>query len=126
MFKFLKEKLKSAISSISEGVKKEGKAEEKIVEEPQKEESNASERVAGERDSSRASQLPETRSQLTGIYTTGSRAIGCLGIADDLEKAEKIAEQATKSAKGKLFHRKDIGTKKLIEKRVRHMKEIQK
>ena len=32
MFKFLKEKLKSAISSISEGLKEEGKAEELIVE----------------------------------------------------------------------------------------------
>ncbi len=58
------------------------------------------------------------------LYTTPSRAIACLGIADDLEKAEKIAEETTKSIKGKLFHREDIGTKKLIEKRVRHMKEI--
>lgn len=34
MFKFLKEKLKSAISKISEGVEKEGKSEERIVEKP--------------------------------------------------------------------------------------------
>ena len=34
MFKFLKDKLKSAISKISEGVEKEGKIEEKIVEAP--------------------------------------------------------------------------------------------
>jgi phosphoribosylamine--glycine ligase len=60
------------------------------------------------------------------LYTTTSRAIACLGIAESLEKAEKIAEQATKSAKGKLFHRKDIGTKKLIEKKVRHMQKIKK
>lgn len=59
-----------------------------------------------------------------GLYTTSSRAVACLGIADNLEKAEKIAEEATKSIKGKLFHRKDIGTKKLIEKRIRHMKTI--
>lgn len=59
-----------------------------------------------------------------GIYTTSSRAIACLGIADNLDKAEKIAEQTTKLIKGKLFHREDIGTKKLIEKRIRHMKEI--
>ena len=32
MFKFLKEKIKSAISKISEGVEKEGKAEENIIE----------------------------------------------------------------------------------------------
>lgn len=34
MFKFLKEKLKGAISKISENVEKEGKAEEKIIERP--------------------------------------------------------------------------------------------
>ncbi len=41
MFKFLKDKLKSAISKISEGVEKEGQIEEKIIEtkaEPPKEE----------------------------------------------------------------------------------------
>ena len=58
------------------------------------------------------------------LYTTASRAIACLGIADNLEKAERIAEEATKSIEGKLFHREDIGTKKLIEKRINHMKEI--
>ncbi len=38
MFKFLKEKLKSAISKISESVEKEGKVEEEIVEKPVAEE----------------------------------------------------------------------------------------
>ena len=59
-----------------------------------------------------------------GLYTTTSRAIACLGIADNLEKAEKIAEQAANAIKGHVFHREDIGTKKLIEKRLRHMKDI--
>ena len=59
-----------------------------------------------------------------GLFLSSSRAIGCLGIADNLEKAEKIAEEAAKSVKGNVFHREDIGTKKLIEKRIRHMKEI--
>ncbi|MBI2542479.1 phosphoribosylamine--glycine ligase [Candidatus Woesearchaeota archaeon] len=59
-----------------------------------------------------------------GLYTTNSRAIACLGISDNLEKAEKIAEEAAKSVKGRLFHREDIGTKKLIEKRIRHMKDV--
>ena len=40
---------------------------------------------------------------------------------DVLEEAEKIAEKATLSVKGNVFHRKDIGTKALIEKRVRHV-----
>ena len=68
--------------------------------------------------------LKRTRSQVTGVYTTASRAIACLGIADTLENAEKIAESATLSIKGKVYHRKDIGTKKLIEKRIMHMKRI--
>ncbi len=59
-----------------------------------------------------------------GLYSTSSRAIACLGIADNIENAESIAEEATQSAKGNLFHREDIGTKRLIEKRIRHMKEI--
>jgi len=59
-----------------------------------------------------------------GLYLTSSRAIACLGIAENLEKAERIAEEATKSIKGRVFHREDIGTKKLIEKRVSHMKKI--
>lgn len=57
-----------------------------------------------------------------GLFTTSSRAIACLGIAENLEKAEKIAEEATKSVKGNLVHREDIGTRKLIEKRVNHVK----
>ena len=56
------------------------------------------------------------------LYMTGSRAIALLGIGNNLEEAEKIAEEATKSIKGNVFHRKDIGTKELIEKRVRHVR----
>ncbi|MBI2654799.1 phosphoribosylamine--glycine ligase [Candidatus Woesearchaeota archaeon] len=59
-----------------------------------------------------------------GLYTASSRAIACLGIAENLEKAEKIAEEAAKSIKGKVFHREDIGTKRLVEKRIGHMKKI--
>ncbi|MBW2976072.1 hypothetical protein KY347_01350 [Candidatus Woesearchaeota archaeon] len=56
-----------------------------------------------------------------GLYMTGSRAVAFLGIGSSLEEAEKIAEEAVSSAKGKIFHRKDIGTRALIEKRVRHV-----
>ena len=61
-----------------------------------------------------------------GLYMTSSRAIACLGIADNLEKAEGIAEEAAKSVKGRVFHREDIGTRKLIERRVKHMEEIER
>ena len=55
---------------------------------------------------------------------TGSRAIAFVGIADNIDEAEKIAEKAVSSVKGKVFHRKDIGTKDLIEKRIEHINKI--
>jgi len=58
------------------------------------------------------------------IYTSSSRTAGLVGIADSIENAERIAESAVKFVKGKLSYRKDIGTKELIEKRIRHMQEI--
>ena len=58
------------------------------------------------------------------IYTTTSRAIGVLGIADSLENAEKIAEAGVECIEGKLFHRKDVGTQKLLQKRIDHMNSL--
>lgn len=58
------------------------------------------------------------------IYTTTSRAMGILGIADNLEQAEKIAEQGVGCIKGNLFHRKDVGTLKLLQKRINHMSSL--
>jgi len=60
------------------------------------------------------------------IYTTTSRAIGVVGIANDLESAEKIAEQGIGCISGKLFYRKDVGTLKLLQKRIDHMNEVLK
>lgn len=59
-----------------------------------------------------------------GLYMTSSRAIGVVGIADRLEDAEKMAERAVLAIRGPVDHRPDIGTPALIEKRVRHMREI--
>jgi phosphoribosylamine--glycine ligase len=56
-----------------------------------------------------------------GLYMTGSRAIAFLGIGSNLDEAEKIAEEAVSHVKGKVFHRKDIGTKALIGRRVKHV-----
>ncbi|NYZ77149.1 phosphoribosylamine--glycine ligase, partial [Candidatus Micrarchaeota archaeon] len=58
------------------------------------------------------------------IYTTSSRALGILGMADDIETAEQIAENACSAVGGPVWHRKDIGTRHLIERRVKHMKEL--
>ena len=60
------------------------------------------------------------------VYTTTSRAMGVLGISDSLEKAEKIAEAGVRCIKGKLFHRKDVGTQKLLQKRIDHMNSLLK
>jgi phosphoribosylamine--glycine ligase len=59
------------------------------------------------------------------IVTGSSRSLAVVGITDGLSEAERISEQALVYIKGDhLFIRHDIGTKKLIEKRIRHMKEI--
>ncbi|NHK31803.1 MAG: phosphoribosylamine--glycine ligase [Asgard group archaeon] len=58
------------------------------------------------------------------IITTTSRSIAIVGIADNLNDAEVIAEKATSYVKGSLFHRKDVGTKELIQKRIEHLKEL--
>jgi len=58
------------------------------------------------------------------IYTGSSRTAGLVGIAESIEKAERIAESAIGFVKGKLSYRKDIGTRELIQKRMDHMKRL--
>ncbi len=57
-----------------------------------------------------------------GLYLTSSRAIGLVGIADTLEEAERIAEEAARAVTGWVDHRRDIGTRELITKRITHLK----
>jgi phosphoribosylamine--glycine ligase len=59
-----------------------------------------------------------------GIYTSSSRAVAVVGIGDTISNAEEIAEKSCKYIQGNLYHRRDIGTSDLIEKRVKHMDEI--
>ena len=58
------------------------------------------------------------------IYTTKSRSIGVMAIAERIEDAEQKAERACKHIIGPVWHRKDIGTADLIRKRIEHMKSI--
>ena len=58
------------------------------------------------------------------VYTTSSRAIAVVGLAETIDAAEKIAQNALENIQGKLFFRKDIGTAALIQKRIDHMKEL--
>jgi phosphoribosylamine---glycine ligase len=59
-----------------------------------------------------------------GLYMTTSRAIGVVGVADNLHDAEVMAENAAAAIRGPVAHRPDIGTAALIAKRVRHMEEL--
>lgn len=58
------------------------------------------------------------------IKLSGSRALGIVAQGKTIDEAEKIAEKACSYVKGNVYHRKDVGTGKLIEKRVKHMNEI--
>jgi phosphoribosylamine--glycine ligase len=59
------------------------------------------------------------------VVTTGSRAVGVVGISDNIESAERVAEASTAFVTGPLRHRRDIGTKALIQKRIDHVKSLQ-
>lgn len=58
------------------------------------------------------------------IYTQSSRSIGLVGIADGISAAEEIAEKACGAISGRVWHRKDIGTKELLSRRMEHMKKL--
>lgn len=58
------------------------------------------------------------------LYTQTSRTLAFVGRGETLDEAEAIAEKAASSVSGRVFHRRDIGTRELLEKRCQHMKEI--
>ncbi len=58
------------------------------------------------------------------IYTTTSRSLAVVGIADNLEEAEKIAENALHHVSGRVYMRHDIAKKEMIEAKIRKMKEL--
>jgi phosphoribosylamine---glycine ligase len=59
-----------------------------------------------------------------GLYLSSSRAIGIVGIADNLDDARSIAEEGVKAVEGPVAYREDIGTQALIQKRIDHMKKL--
>lgn len=58
------------------------------------------------------------------IYTSSSRALALVAMGETIAEAEEICEASTKHVKGDVYHRKDVGTGELIEKRIRRMKDI--
>lgn len=59
-----------------------------------------------------------------GIHLSTSRALGIVASGDSIEEAEKIAEKACACIKGNVYHRSDVGTTQLVNKRVEHMNDI--
>ncbi|MAG21406.1 MAG: phosphoribosylamine--glycine ligase [Candidatus Marinimicrobia bacterium] len=58
------------------------------------------------------------------LYEAGSRTAAYVGIAQTLTEAETTAEVEISKVGGPLFHRKDIGTEELVQKRIDHMNEL--
>lgn len=58
------------------------------------------------------------------IYVTGSRAAAYVGVADSIPAAEEIAEREVCGIDGPLYHRQDIGTERLIQRRVDDMRRL--
>lgn len=60
------------------------------------------------------------------LVATGSRTAAYVGIADSLTMAEALAEKEISTLVGPLYHREDIGTAELIEKRRAFMHQLRK
>lgn len=58
------------------------------------------------------------------LVTLTSRTLAFVGAGATLEEAVKNAEHAASSVRGKVRYRRDIGTRKLLEARIAHMKEL--
>tara|TARA_Y100000590_G_scaffold59033_1_gene62524 strand:+ start:4982 stop:6319 length:1338 start_codon:yes stop_codon:yes gene_type:complete len=58
------------------------------------------------------------------LVEAGSRTVAVVGMADSISEAEAMAEKEVSSVKGPLFHRTDIGTDAVVQKRIDHMNEL--
>jgi phosphoribosylamine--glycine ligase len=59
------------------------------------------------------------------VYALKSRAVGVVGIGEDIEAAREISIEGINAIKGgALWHRTDIASKQHIEKSIRHMEEL--
>jgi len=58
------------------------------------------------------------------IFAIGSRTAAYVGVSDSISAAEEISEKEVCGINGPLFHRNDIGTEKLIQRRVDDMRRL--
>jgi phosphoribosylamine--glycine ligase len=60
-------------------------------------------------------------------YALKSRAVGVVGVGEDIEEARQVSLEGIKTIKGgALWHRKDIASKQHIKKSIRHMEELRR
>ncbi|ALG82454.1 phosphoribosylamine--glycine ligase [Halanaeroarchaeum sulfurireducens] len=59
-----------------------------------------------------------------GIYTTTSRSFAVVGVADSIDRAERIAEDGLSDVDEGFHVRHDIGTEELVQSRIDHMAEL--
>jgi phosphoribosylamine--glycine ligase len=58
------------------------------------------------------------------VYTTTSRSVGIVGIADSIEDSERMAESAIRHVSGRIHVRHDIAKKGMLDAKVRRMEDI--
>ncbi len=58
------------------------------------------------------------------LFTSTSRSIAVFGAGQNLSEAEKVAEAGVGCVNGGLFHRRDVGTAQLVDKRIQHMRQL--
>ncbi|MFQ5884695.1 MAG: phosphoribosylamine--glycine ligase, partial [Thermoplasmata archaeon] len=58
------------------------------------------------------------------IYTTSSRSLGIVGVANTISEAEFISEEALRYISGKAYMRHDIGKPESIRRKIERMEEI--
>jgi phosphoribosylamine--glycine ligase len=60
------------------------------------------------------------------IFTTTSRSVAVVGIADSIEDSERIAENAVKHVKGRIHVRHDIAKKVILDAKVARMEMVRR
>jgi phosphoribosylamine--glycine ligase len=58
------------------------------------------------------------------LVATGSRTVAVVGTGATLDEAEELCERVVREIPGPFFHRADIGTETLLQRRIDHMKAV--
>jgi phosphoribosylamine--glycine ligase len=58
------------------------------------------------------------------MVATGSRTVAVVGTGSTIAEAERVCKQVVREIPGRFFHRADIGTEELLQRRIDHMKAV--